>query len=742
MHDSYGDGWNGASLLVKNNNVTIGTYSPTNNGSVINFTICNTDTIKLIYTAGNYEAENTYQLYDSMWNLIFTNGPTPQVGLAYNAIGNCNGSALIGNNPCNAINIDTTQCKWANNTNYVTSGINPNCASFTGKDVWFKMQVPLSGNVIIETDSGTINDTGITAWTDSLCANIKKIDCDDDGGNGSYSKLLLNNLTPGENIYIQVFGYGAATGSFKLCVKDLGIIKLDSTELPIVLINTNNQTIVPETKINATMDIKFNGINNITYLNDAANIYSGNIGIEVRGASSASYPQQPYAIETRDNNNKDTSVSLLDMPADNDWVLLSNFNDRSLIRNPLGCKLFGDMGNYSVHTNLCEVLIDSAYKGIFVFGEKVKRSNNRVPISKMDSTDVVGDNLTGGYILGQNYWDANNSFASNYSPIDHPGFDVHLLYIYPKPANILPVQKAYIKAYVDTMEKALYSVNFADTAIGYRKYLDVKSFIDYFLVNELARNNDGFKKSVYFNKEKNSKGGKLKAGPVWDFDWAWKNIDNCNTTNSFDGSGWAYKVNDCPTDNYSTGWYVRLLQDTTFNNEMRCTYEGYRKNILDTATIFHYIDSMGIRVKNAQARHFKKWPILGVSGPVPETGNIATTYSAELDTLNKWISKRLLWLDKNIPGHCLPKSSSNISTINNKTAVIFYPNPTNGKVNFENNFSTKCEVVIYNMVGEKIYQQTLNSKSNFDFTFATKGFYYFGTSVNNKLIQTDKIIVQ
>lgn len=144
------------------------------------------------------------------------------------------------------------------------------------------------------------------------------------------------------------------------------------------------------------------------------------------------------------------------------------------------------------------------------------------------------------------------------------------------------------------METALYSASFADTAIGYRKYLDVKSFIDYFLVNELSRNNDGFKKKCIFNKDKFSNGGKLKAGPVWDFDWSWKNIDNCLTTNSFDGSGWAHHVNDCPTDNYSTGWYIRMLQDSTFNNELRCTYENYRQSILDTISIFAYIDSMKI----------------------------------------------------------------------------------------------------------------------------------------------------
>ena len=168
------------------------------------------------------------------------------------------------------------------------------------------------------------------------------------------------------------------------------------------------------------------------------------------------------------------------MPAENDWVLLSNYNDLSLIRNALAYKLFGDMGNYSVRASLCEVVIDSSYKGIYLLGEKIKRDNNRVAISKLTATDTTGDDLTGGYILQQNYWKSSNSFQSNYSPIDHPGFDVHFVYEYPKPNVILPQQKTYIASYIDSLETALYSTDFTNTTTGYRRFLDVKSFIDYF----------------------------------------------------------------------------------------------------------------------------------------------------------------------------------------------------------------------------------------------------------------------
>jgi hypothetical protein len=350
------------------------------------------------------------------------------------------------------------------------------------------------------------------------------------------------------------------------------------------------------------------------------------------------------------------------MPAENDWVLLSNFNDRSLIRNQLAFRLFADMGQYAPRTHLCEVLLDSAYKGIYLFGEKIKRDNGRVDIATLTPLDNAGDELTGGYILEQNYWDSFNSSQSNYSPIDHPTFDVHFVYEEPAPDVITQPQRDYIAAYVDSLETALYSTAFADAVVGYRNFLDVPSFIAYFLVNELARSNDGFKKSVFFHKDKASNGGKLKAGPTWDFDWAWKDIASCQIFENTDGSGWAHLVNDCPTDNYSCGWYVRLLQDSTFIRELQCTYQDLRATVLDTAYMFNIIDSIGGRVQVAQVRHFQKWPILGISGPAPEVSPVATTYAAELDTLKAWITRRLVWLDANMPGLCTPIAGLNEAT--------------------------------------------------------------------------------
>ncbi|MGL5890312.1 MAG: hypothetical protein ACRC3B_10525, partial [Bacteroidia bacterium] len=171
MHDSYGDGWNGATLQIFINNTLAGTYSAVNSGSSAVFSVCNGDSLTVFYTAGNYENENSYEIQDSSWNIVFQDGPNPDTGNVFSSIGNCNTPLLAGSHPCTAIPIDTGQCIFTSNTGFPGSGINPNCANYQGGDIWFTMLVPASGNLVFETDSGTINDTGLAIWTDTSCTN-------------------------------------------------------------------------------------------------------------------------------------------------------------------------------------------------------------------------------------------------------------------------------------------------------------------------------------------------------------------------------------------------------------------------------------------------------------------------------------------------------------------------------------------------------------------------------------------
>ncbi len=730
MQDSYGDGWNGAMLDVLVNGISIGTYSASNLGSVVDISVCNNDVLSLTYTSGEFESDNSYFLQDASLNILFQDGPSPAVGDVYSGIVNCDAPVLEGRHPCVAIPLDSFDCNSTDNTGYPGSTYTPNCSWFQSGDIWYVIEIPASGSLTIETLAGSINDTGVAAWIGSDCTSLSIVGCDDDTGDGYLSFLPVYDLTPGDLLYIQAWKWGGGGGSFEICLTPLETVSLEGSELPIVEIHTLGQTIIENTKIDCLMDITYNGPGNLTYVDDSPNVYSGNIGIEIRGLTSASYPQKPYTVETRDALGENNNVPILGMPAENDWVLISNYNDRSLVKNLLAYKIFGEMGNYSPRAQLCEVLLDGSYKGIYMIGEKIKRDNNRVNIATLNPDELTGDDVTGGYILQQNQWNETNSFQSNYSPIDHPDFDVHFVYESPNAADIQPEQKVYIASFVDSLETALYSENFDDPETGYRRYMDVKSFIDYFIVNELARNQDGFKKSVFYHKDKFSNGGKLNAGPVWDFDWAWKNLETCTIFQQTDGSGWAHEVNDCFTDIYSTGWYIRMLQDSTFSNELRCTYDAYRQTVLNTTYLFSYIDSMGILVQNAQERHFQKWPLLGVSGPAPDFGPLAETYYAELDSLKSWIGKRLQWLDENIEGLCTPVIVG-VSEANLSGSLKCYPNPANDFFTVEYYLTSASNVSLrlFNSMGQQVLQTSRGMQSprkyalRLETEMLTPGFY-------------------
>ncbi len=451
---------------------------------------------------------------------------------------------------------------------------------------------------------------------------------------------------------------------------------LTSSQLPILLIETNGQAIPDEPKIDALLKIVDNGPGQLNHPNDPANGYNGHIGIEIRGVSSSYYPQHPYGFETRDAAGATADVSLLGMPTEHDWVLISHYNDISFLRNPLAYTIFRDMGHYAPRTRLVEVLLNGQYEGIYLFGEKIKRDAERVDISKLTADDVTGDDVTGGYIFKVDYWNNSDSWLG-LSPPDHPDFDVHFVRYYPKPEDIVPAQAHYLQNFVFNFETALYGPNFTDTAVGYAHYIDMASFIDYFIVQEVARNNDGFKKSSYFYKDKDSNGGRLHAGPVWDFDWAWKNIDECSIFAATNGSGWSHHINDCYPDVNAPGWFVRLMQDPAFANRVGCRYRDLRTNLLDKNRLFAIIDSTAAVVAEAQVRHFQRWQILGQNVGAPEIPPFATSYAGEITKLKAWITKRLGWLDTHLPTVC---ATDVRPAIIEDDAVILFPNPASGQL--------------------------------------------------------------
>jgi subtilisin-like proprotein convertase family protein len=480
------------------------------------------------------------------------------------------------------------------------------------------------------------------------------------------------------------------------------------SNLPIVVINTNNQTIPDDPQIMADMGIIYNGVGNRNHMADPFNHYNGKAGIEVRGNYSASLPQKPYRFETWDVNANSVNVPLLGMPSENDWCLLATYNDKSFVRTALAFNLFESMGHYAPRSVFVEVVLNGEYQGVYQLCETIKRDNNRVDIATLNTTDITGTELTGGYIIKTDYWDNSNSWQTSYSPLDAPTQPIRLVYHYPDDDEIVAQQKAYIQSFIYDMETALYGPNFTDSANGYRKYMSVRSFMDYFFVNELARNVDGFKKSCYYYKEKDDSAGnigKLKAGPVWDFDWAWKDIWDCSIFQATDGSGWSHQINSCGPDNYSPGWMLRMLQDTSFANELNCRWQELRGTVLDTTYLFHYIDSVAAWMNESQARHYSYWGHMGANTGTPEVQPPRQSYQEEVDSLKLWILRRLDWLDANMFGNAGGCNLTSVSAAAASTvSAVAYPNPFANEITLQVSLqqSNEVQVRLFNPLGQEV----------------------------------------
>jgi subtilisin-like proprotein convertase family protein len=499
---------------------------------------------------------------------------------------------------------------------------------------------------------------------------------------GTYTPMgqmgaVNNGQNPNGTWFLRVTdGYGADEGAVQDWSLTFGANPADyfqfaESDLPIVVINTGGQAIQTDIKTNVDMGIIYNGPGNRNHLVDPFNEYNGKIGLEYRGNYSLSLPQKPYSFELRDNLGNDIDSSLLGMPAESDWNLLANYNDKSFARNFVPFNLFDSMGHYAVRSRFVDVVIDGDYKGIYMLSEKIKRDTFRIDIAKLDTNEILGLDATGGYIIKIDYYDATNSWLSNYSPIGFPGLDIHYVYYYPKPSDIVPAQKTYIQNYINQLETALYSVGYDDPNFGYRRFMHTESFIDYFIISEVTRNVDGFKKSRFFWKDKDYSDGtykKLHAGPVWDFDWSQKDM----WSGSEDGSQFMYGQVD--QDVNACGWYIRLLQDTLFANELRCRYDDLRRNILSLPYIHAKIDSVANVVNESQAWHYLTWGNMGVATGTGEVQPPAQTYAEEVQRLKDWYTRRIAWLDINMPGTLNGCSMTGMNELAFQKAEVF-PNP-------------------------------------------------------------------
>jgi hypothetical protein len=451
-----------------------------------------------------------------------------------------------------------------------------------------------------------------------------------------------------------------------------------------------------------------------------------------------------YSSELRDGAGSSQEKSLFGMPKEADWVLYAPYTDKTLMRNFLAYTLSNELGHWAAHCRFVEVVVNGDYKGIYVFMERIKRGSGRVNIVKMATTDVSGDAVTGGYIFSLDK-EPNGWFSSHAAPYSTNQNKRQFSYVYPKPENMVQAQKDYLKSFVDSFENALAGNNYQDKTTGVRKFADIPSFIDYFIVNEISRNVDGYRLSTYLYKDRNSKNSKIFAGPVWDYDLAFRNADYCDGSNT---TGWAYQFNYvCPGDGAGLipFWWDRLMTDSAFKSDLRCRWKQLRQTTVSETHLKILIDSIVSLTAEARQRHFQCWPVLGqYVWPNPQP--IATTYTGEISYLKEWIGNRLSWIDNNLPnsGACEDWPANAVGTFN---ADIF-PNPTNGEGTIRVKTKTPQNIVVnvFDGMGRKVHSQTINAVPVSNYITINKmavwqtGIYYFIFSNNEGEKITNKIM--
>lgn len=407
------------------------------------------------------------------------------------------------------------------------------------------------------------------------------------------------------------------------------------SNLPLMWIHTNGQSIVDDPRITCDMDLIDNGPGNMNCLLDAPNAYQGKITIEVRGSTSQSFPKVPYGFSTVDATGNDLDVSLLGYPEEHDWILLNPYNDKTFMRDVLIYDIARSLNWYASRTRFIELVIDKDYKGIYVLLEKVKRDDGRVDIAKMSSTMNSGDSLSGGYIFKIDKLTGNSGlgwYTSNYN--------VFLQNHVPDWNQITPQQQSYLQGYVDSFEASLLSPFFTHPDSGYRHFANVYSFADYFILHEVSNNVDGYRLSTFIHKDRDSRCGRFTMGPLWDFNLSFGNANYCN---GYEYQGWQMYQGCGDGSSY---WINKMLQDSWFKNLLSCRYQQLRQGALSTNSLLARVDAYALQLKDAAVRDSTRWQTIG--NWIWPNGWVASSWQGELDSMKVWMTHRMNWIDQNM----------------------------------------------------------------------------------------------
>lgn len=358
----------------------------------------------------------------------------------------------------------------------------------------------------------------------------------------------------------------------------------------------------------------------------------------VRGSSSAEFPKKGYNVKFTDEEGRKRSQALLDLPAYEKWALVAPWSfDLTYINNSFVYALSNDLGRWAPRTRLVEVFFNADggdieatdYAGIYAITDRVEVGKGRVNISTLSASDNSGDAITGGYLLKIDPPDSDELSWVSQRGVPEDGVS-NIVLVSPKADDVTPAQVDYIRNYVQRMEDSLHAdraTNWAQRT--YLDYIDRGSWIDHHLLNTFVCNPDAFVRSAYFHKDR---GGKLAAGPVWDFDRA---IGSYWDERSFRWDVWSGLG---APDYWRTGWWGVIAEDPEFRQDWIDRWQTLRGSSLSDASLSALVDSLAAQIGNAAAqRDIARWP---------DSASPWGDYNATIHNMKRWLTQRAGWIDE------------------------------------------------------------------------------------------------
>ncbi|MGK3992767.1 CotH kinase family protein [Sorangium sp. So ce1024] len=480
-------------------------------------------------------------------------------------------------------------------------------------------------------------------------------------------------LTATTQVRAQAFSGGAAVGAMSTGIYIARTIDATS-DLPIMIVDGYGQGKPTDKEVYFDAAVMIfepvNGVASIASLPTMAM----RAGYHVRGQSSANFPQTPYKVELWDNEDEDLDYSVLGMPADSDWALIPPYYDRTLIRNPFTYTLGRDMGLQAPRTEFAEVYLkyddgpigEADYQGIYWVSETIKNNKVRTDLKQLEEEDRTLPDISGGYIFKFDQAAAEEPQLTCTGSEPLPGFGGFgggggrpgwggggpggdtggaagtcwrdLEVVDPDPLNA--EQEAWLTQYIQQFHDSLHQTPIGD----YAAYIDLPSFIDYLIISELTLNVDAYVRSAYYFKDRDQK---LKAGPLWDYNFALGGVGAQSPTPAMQGdTGWRFNG-----QRNVNNWYQKLTSDPSFMAQVKARYTELRKTLLSDAAIDQRIDSLSAPLGQAVARDYAKWPVSSIiqSSTGFLGGPTAPTWEGQLQVMRDFIKARLAWMDANLP---------------------------------------------------------------------------------------------